>query len=105
MNEYINGEELSILKNVQQEMVVENILPIGVVLFGAPEKTGKPFFALQMSKAVVQDEKLLGYTVNKGEVLYIALEDLKVSFQDRIKMINFEPSKHITFCAKTMLVI
>lgn len=97
MNEYINGEELSITKNVQQRMIIENILPIGVVLFGAPEKTGKTFFALQMSKAIVQDEKLLGYTVNKGEVLYIALEDLKGSFQDRIKMINFEPSKHIQF--------
>ena len=81
MNEYMNGEELHTMINEKQDMVIDDLLPIGVVLFGAPEKTGKTFFALQISDAIVHNKPLLNFNVSKGEVLYIALEDLKGSFQ------------------------
>lgn len=97
MNEYMNGEELHTMINEKQDMVIDDLLPIGVVLFGAPEKTGKTFFALQISDAIVHNKPLLNFNVNKGEVLYIALEDLKGSFQYRLKKICFEPSKHMHF--------
>ena len=97
MNEYMNGEELHTMINEKQDMVIDDSLPIGVVLFGAPEKTGKTFFALQISDAIVHNKPLLNFNVSKGEVLYIASEDLKGSFQYRLKKICFEPSKHMHF--------
>lgn len=97
MNEYMNGEELDTMTDLKQEMIIDDILPIGVVLFGAPEKAGKTFFALQMADAIVHDKPLLNFHVNKGDVLYIVLEDLMSSFQNRLKMIGFEPSKHMHF--------
>ena len=93
----MNDKELHTMINEKQDMVIDDLLPIGVVLLGASEKTGKTFFVLQISDAIVRNKPLLNFNVSKGEVLYLTLEDLKGSFQYRPKKICFEPSKHMHF--------
>lgn len=81
----------------QETHIVENIFPIGVSLFGAPQKTGKTFFALQLALSVANGNDFFDRKVNQGHVLYIALEDAQSAFQKRIQRFNIQITDNLDF--------
>jgi RecA-family ATPase len=67
---------------------VEGMLPEGCILFAGRPKLGKSWFVLQLALAVASGENAFGdFPVNRGEVLYLALEDTRRRLQSRVKQL------------------
>src|SRR5882724_2767367 len=65
---------------------VEGMLPEGCILFAGRPKLGKSWFVLQLALAVASGENAFGdFPVNRGDVLYLALEDTRRRLQSRAK--------------------
>ena len=65
--------------------IVEGLVSVGVSLLGAPQKSGKTFFCLQMADALSSGKEFFGKKVVQGTVLYLALEDHKTKLQTCIQ--------------------
>jgi len=63
--------------------IVDEILPEGLALLLAPPKYGKSWFAQQLAYSVAAGKPFLGFTVEKGDALYLALESSARQLQDR----------------------
>ena len=61
------------------------MISVGLTLIGAPQKTGKTFFGLQLCDAISEGKDFLGKKVQKGTALYLAFEDKKVNIRKRLK--------------------
>ena len=55
--------------------VIDGLLYFGTYLFAGAPKVGKSFLMAQLAYHVSTGLSLWGYTVHKGTVLYLALED------------------------------
>lgn len=66
-------------------MIVKDMISVGVTLLGAPQKTGKTFFCLQLTDAISSGIDFLGKETVKGSILYLAFEDHKAMLQQRLK--------------------
>jgi hypothetical protein len=75
--------------------IVEGLVSVGVSLLGAPQKSGKTFFCLQMADALSSGKEFLGKKVVQGTVLYLALEDHKTKLQKRLKAMGIEPKNNL----------
>src|SRR5882724_3040470 len=65
---------------------VEGMLPEGCIFFAGRPKLGKSWFVLQLALAVASGENAFGaFPVNRGDVLYLALEDTRRRLQSRAK--------------------
>lgn len=98
----VNAKEINavaLMKKIftQDVHVVENLLPVGVCLFGAPQKSGKTFFALQLALSVSNGNDFFDRKVNQGHVLYIALEDAQSAFQKRIQRFKTPITDNLDF--------
>jgi hypothetical protein len=73
--------------------IVEGLLPEGLTLFAGPPKMGKYWLALSLCVATASAGHALGkIPVERGEALYIALEDTPRRLQSRLRMmLNSEP--------------
>lgn len=70
------------------QFAVEGLLPAGLCIFSAPSKTGKSWFALDLCNAVANGLPFMGRNTNKGDALYLALEDSEYGLQRRMKKIG-----------------
>ena len=68
------GEYLA-LPRPTETFLIDGILPFGgaLLLYGDP-KVGKSFAALQLSQSIVNGEDWLGFSTNRGKVLYVQLD-------------------------------
>src|SRR5207249_4395037 len=67
---------------------VPGILPEGLTLLAGKPKTGKSWFAFGNAIAVASGGRALGcIPVDRGDVLYLALEDTQRRLQQRLKAI------------------
>lgn len=96
-SEYFNAAKLITQHYVDEAEIVEDLISIGVTLFGAPQKIGKTFFALQLSNAIASGADFLGKKVEQGNVLYFALEDSKNKINKRLKNFNIPISECLNF--------
>lgn len=64
--------------------VIENLLYSGTYLFVGAPKVGKSFFMAQIAYHISKGMALWDYKVNKGTVLYLALEDDYARLQHRL---------------------
>ena len=72
--------------------VVEGLLPQGLVLLASPPKFGKSWLALDLCLAVAGGGTFLGRPVQRGECLYLALEDGEQRLQKRLnKLLGDRP--------------
>lgn len=65
---------------------VPGILPVGLAILAGPPKIGKSWMGLQIAKAVATGESVFGKDVERGPILYLALEDPPRRLQDRMRM-------------------
>ena len=77
----------------EPKWIVEALLPEGLTLFAGPPKMGKSWLALSLCVATASAGHALGkIPVERGEALYIALEDTPRRLQSRLRMmLNSEP--------------
>lgn len=64
---------------------VPNLLPAGLTLLAGRPKRGKSWLALQIALAVASGGHALGQHVERGKVLYLALEDSPRRLQERMR--------------------
>jgi hypothetical protein len=64
---------------------VPGILPVGLCMLAGKPKAGKSWLALQIAQAVATGGMALGRRVERGPVLYLALEDTPRRLQDRMR--------------------
>lgn len=64
--------------------VIENLLYSGTYLFVGAPKVGKSFFMAQIAYHISKGINIWNYKVNKGTVLYLALEDDYARLQRRL---------------------
>ena len=94
-NERISASQLMKMKLTYTPNIVDNLVAVGVNLFGAPPKSGKTFFSLQMANCVASGTPFLGNDTKKGTVYYLALEDIKQNIQKRLKNFKTEISPNL----------
>ena len=79
----ITGRELQLLKLPPVEFLVDNILPMGLVLLGAPPKSCKSYMCMQMCLAICTGDDFLEFHTKKHGCLYMDLESNRKRPQDR----------------------
>ena len=105
---YLHTVSMSELyENVYQSRppVIDGLLYSGTYLFVGAPKIGKSFFMAQLAYHVSTGVPLWGYTVHKGTVLYLALEDDYRRLQERLyRMFGTDSTEHLHFaiCAKQL---
>ena len=83
----ISAKELGEMDIPSLIWVVEEILPIGLGLIGAPPKYFKSFFALGLCLAVATGKDFLGFKTNKAVAIYLDLESSERRPRDRLRLI------------------
>ncbi len=65
--------------------IVPEYLPVGLTFLTGKPKVGKSWLAMQLALSKMTGGKMLGKDVERGKVLYLALEDNERRFNDRMK--------------------
>ncbi len=99
--EWITGEELMARQFPPLRWVVPGMLPEGLALIGGPSKSCKSWMCCELALAVAAGGRLFGQLpVEKGAVLYMALEDSQRRLQDRFRtLLRGEPMPAGLTCA------
>ena len=85
--------------------VIDGLLHAGTYLFAGAPKVGKSFFVAQLAYHISTGLPLWSYTVRKGTVLYLALEDDYRRLQERLYRMfgtNDTENLHFAICAKQL---
>ena len=69
---------------------VPELLPTGLAVLAGRPKLGKSWLALQIALSVASGGRALGYDVEQGRVLYLALEDPPRRLADRMQKQGWE---------------
>lgn len=80
----INAAELFSTDIKPTEFIINGLIPVGLSLVASPPKYGKSWMMLDMSISVAEGKPFLGFTTNKCNVLYLALEDRHDRLKDRM---------------------
>jgi hypothetical protein len=64
---------------------IPDLLPVGLAILAGNPKVGKSWLALQIAQAVATGGRALGIEVERGPVLYMALEDPPRRLQERMR--------------------
>src|SRR5690606_9258812 len=95
----ITAQELMTRQFPPPRWAIPDLLPEGLTVLAGKPKCGKSWLALNIAFAVASGGQALGYiNVQKGEVLYLALEDSPRRLQGRLgKMTDkVPPLLHLT---------
>ena len=82
--ETVNGEELMNLVLPPLRFAVEGLLPQGVCILAGRAKTGKSWLVLTLCLAVAAGGAFWNRATQKGDVLYLCLEDSRSRLQQRV---------------------
>lgn len=64
--------------------IVDKLLPVGLNILASPPKYGKSWMVLDLCLSSTSGGRFLGYTTNKCECLYLALEDSERRLKERM---------------------
>jgi hypothetical protein len=76
---------------------IPSLLPTGLTILAGKPKLGKSWLCLQIAQAIGSGGVALGVPVEKGPVLYLALEDTPRRLQDRMRMQNWPEGLPVEF--------
>ena len=100
---FVTKTAADILSTVMEprEMIVENLIPQGICILAGHQKVGKSFLALELCISVASGQPVLGHETVRGECLYLGLEDTYRRLQNRLLLMNAEPtdSLHLAIAA------
>lgn len=76
---------------------VPELMPTGLTILAGKPKAGKSWLALQIAQAVATGGRVLGQVVEKGAVLYLALEDPPRRLKKRMTAQHWPTGTHADF--------
>lgn len=74
MISFVTTKQLETMDIPPVKWIVEDLIPEGLTLMSAPEKSGKSAFVMQMGTSISEGLNFLGKQTIKGKVLYFDLE-------------------------------
>jgi predicted transcriptional regulator len=77
--------------------VVPHLIAEGLAILAGRPKLGKSWLALQIAQAVATGGRIFDWTVEQGDVLYIALEDSDRRLQNRMRLQHWSPTPNAIF--------
>jgi hypothetical protein len=89
--------ELLLAEFQSPRWIVPGFIPLGLTSLAGRPKLGKSWLALQIAHAVGSGGRFFDVKVERGNVLYLALEDSPRRLQDRIVKQTIAPTVNITF--------
>ena len=95
--ETVNGEELMNLVLPPLRFAVEGLLPQGVCILAGRAKTGKSWLVLALCLAVAAGSAFWTRATQKGDVLYLCLEDSRSRLQQRVLTFTETPPENLYF--------
>ena len=94
----ITARQLTEAQCPETPWIVEGLVPEGLTILSAKQKTGKTFMSLDVAIAVATGDKLWGrFTTSQGAVLMLALEDNRLRLQQRLLKRGGCNSDNLTF--------
>lgn len=94
---FISSVEIMNTPMKKQRFIVDGMLYPGIHILSGDPKIGKSWMMLDMCLAVAKGEDFFGRKTERGQVVYMALEDTFVSLQSRMYELTDEPSKNLFF--------
>ncbi|MDE6580684.1 MAG: helicase RepA family protein [Ruminiclostridium sp.] len=95
--ELISSVEIMNTPMKKQRFIVDGMIYPGLHILSGDPKVGKSWMMLDMCLAVAKGEKFLGRKTERGQVVYMALEDTFISLQSRMYELTDEPSENLSF--------
>ena len=93
----VSGEELSDMRLDPIRFCVEGLLPEGLAILGGASKVGKSWLALDLGIRVARGLPLWNIPTNRGDVLYLCLEDSLIRVQSRQNRVTEDPPENLYF--------
>ncbi len=98
----ITGSELLSKEIEQIPFVVQDLIPAGLTLLAGAAKAGKSWLALWLSVQIASSEKVWGYEVKGGTILYLCYEDNEIRIQNRLLEITEDAPSNVHFCTEVV---
>lgn len=95
--ELISSVEIMNTPMKKQRFIVDGMIYPGIHILSGDPKIGKSWMMLDMCLAVAKGENFIGRKTERGQVVYMALEDTFVSLQSRMYELTDEPSENLFF--------
>ena len=95
--ELISSVEIMNTPMKKQRFIVDGMIYPGIHILSGDPKIGKSWMMLDMCLAVAKGEDFLKRKTERGQVVYMALEDTFVSLQSRMYELTDEPSENLFF--------
>ena len=93
----ISADDLLDMEFPEPVWAVPDILPIGLSILAGKSKVGKSWMALQIALAVGSGGMVFDRKVEKGKVLYLALEDSPRRLKARMRKLNWPRGVSVDF--------
>ena len=94
---FISSVEIMNTPMKKQRFIVDGMIYPGIHILSGGPKIGKSWMMLDMCLAVAKGENFLGRKTERGQVVYMALEDTFISLQSRMYELTDEPSENLFF--------
>jgi len=93
----LSADELLTTNWPEPVWAIPNLLPAGLTILAGRPKIGKSWLALQIAQAVASGGFALGEHVDKGGILYLALEDNEIRLKTRMQKQGWPMGLHADF--------
>lgn len=94
---FTSWAELLTMQFPEPVWAIPKLLPVGLTFLAGRPKLGKSWLALQIAQAVATGGVALGERVQRGNVLYLALEDSLCRIRERGKLQGMPPNAAVAF--------
>lgn len=94
---FISSVEIMNTPMKKQRFIVDGMIYPGIHILSGDPKIGKSWMMLDMCLAVAKGENFLSRKTERGQVVYMALEDTFISLQSRMYELTDEPSENLFF--------
>ncbi|MHC4275989.1 MAG: AAA family ATPase [Planctomycetota bacterium] len=96
-DESVNAWELYKMDDTEVRGLVKDLIPVGLTILGGKSKVGKSYFMLSLAMALAQRKRMFGdkdtgFRGQRGEILYLSLEDPQNRFKRRMREIDPTPN-------------
>ena len=95
--EFISSVTIMNTPMKKQRFVVDGMIYPGLHILSGDPKIGKSWMMMDMCFSVAKGENFLGRKTERGQVVYMALEDTFISLQSRMYELTDEPSENLIF--------
>lgn len=101
MFETYRAQSLEGVELKRPQMIVEDLLPVGLTVLAGSPKLGKSWLALQLCCCVAEMKPFLGRQTAEGAVLYLDLEGSPIRLQDRLSQLGFGYPRYLDVAHKS----